>query len=436
MATIGRRRARTIALAAGLAGVLAAVTACGGGAGEEGESGEITLVVETFGNFGYDALIQQYMEENPGITVEERNTQRLEDYGPQLLQNLAAGSGAGDVVAIEEGQIEQIMAANEQFVNLLDHGAGELQGNFLSWKWERALTQEGDYLVGLGTDMGGLAMCYRADLFEAAGLPTDREEVGEQWATWDDFIAMGEEFVENSDAAFVDNTTIPYSTIVNQLGGQQGGYTHFDPSGELVVETNPVIRQAFDQAVAIGEAGISANLEEFTEDWTAGLQQSAFAVTTCPAWMLGQIQDGAGEDLAGSWDVAATVPGGGGNWGGSWLGVPAQSEHPEEAAALAQFLTSPEGHISAFQEANTLPTSPEALQSPEVLEYTNEYFSDAPVGEIYGTTALELEPVYLGTLEVPVRTAIQNQLRAVENGDLTPDEAWEQAVAEAEAEAR
>ena len=46
----------------------------------------------------------------------------------------------------------------------------------------------------------------------------------------------------------------------------------------------------------------------------------------CPGWMLGIIEGNA-EGVEG-WDIANVFPGGGGNWGGSFLTVPAQGEHP------------------------------------------------------------------------------------------------------------
>ena len=45
--------------------------------------------------------------------------------------------------------------------------------------------------------------------------------------------------------------------------------------------------------------------------------------------MTNYIQDNA-KDASGKWDIA-TIPGGGGNWGGSYLTVPAQGDNIEEA---------------------------------------------------------------------------------------------------------
>ena len=67
----------------------------------------------------------------------------------------------------------------------------------------------------------------------------------------------------------------------------------------------------------------------------------------CPSWMLGVIEGNAAGVTG--WDIADTFPGGGGNWGGSYLTVPTQSEHPAEAIELAAWLTAPEQQIKAFK---------------------------------------------------------------------------------------
>ena len=58
-----------------------------------------------------------------------------------------------------------------------------------------------------------------------------------------------------------------------------------------------------------------------------------FAAMLCPGWMLGVISGNA-PDITG-WDIADAFPGGGGNWGGSYLTVPANGAHVKEAAELA-----------------------------------------------------------------------------------------------------
>jgi len=175
------------------------------------------------------------------------------------------------------------------------------------------------------------------------------------------------------------------------------------------------------------DAGLSANLRSFSDQWNAGFKSGAFATIACPAWMLGYIQSQAGDAGKGKWDVAP-VPGGSGNWGGSFLTVPTQSKHPKQAAELAKFLTSPESQLKVFQAINNLPSSPQALDNPELKTFSNQYFNNAPVGEIFGSGAKELQPVYLGPQTQAVRDEVENALRAVEQGELKPDKAWDTAT--------
>ncbi len=284
-------------------------------------------------------------------------------------------------------------------------------------------------MLGLGTDIGGMAICYRADYYEEAGLPSDREEVSELWETWEDFVEVGEEFAESDvDAAFVDTTT----EFSNAIMRQSGDVMFFDEDGELIIEESESVDYAWDIAGQMIEKDLTAQLEMWSDDWTAAIQAGTFATMPCPSWMLGQIEENAGEDSEGLWDVAE-VPGGGGNWGGSWLAVPAQTDHPEEAAELARFLTGPEGQLGAWELRNNLPSSPEVLQSDEVRGHTNGYFRDAPVGEIYAEGALELEPVFFGLNHFPVQQRTNTEaLLSWEQGQATRGEAWDQAVAEAE----
>ena len=191
-------------------------------------SGEkVTLRVSTFGKFGYTDLYKQYMKDHPNVTVVETAEGDLGKYNTQLIQRIAAGSGAGDVVAIEEGQVVNFLQSADKFVNLQKYGSNELKDNWLPWKYANATTADGATTIGLGTDVGGLAMCYRKDLFEKAGLPTDRAEVGKLWPTWDDYIATGQKYqagIKDAKSHFVDSATNTYNSILMQ----SGDHTYFD----------------------------------------------------------------------------------------------------------------------------------------------------------------------------------------------------------------
>lgn len=414
-------------LITGLALATAGLTAC---SGDDDKNGETTLRVNVFGNFGYEDLYKQFEDDHPGVTIIESAEGDLGAYNTALSQKIAAGSGAGDVVAIEEGQVVNFLQTPDNFVNMQDHGSNDMKDQWLPWKYDQATTADGSYTIGLGTDVGGLAMCYRRDLFEQAGLPTDRDEVTALWPTWDDFITVGEQFqdgIGDDNVHFLDSATNTYNSILMQSGDE----TYFDHDNNLVIDTNPAVKDAWDEALKMVDAGLSAKLKSFSNEWNAGFKNGSFATIACPAWMTGYIEEQAGPDNAGKWDIAG-VPGGGGNWGGSFLAVPTSSDHQDLAIELVKFLTSADGQLSAFDAVGNLPSNPTLYDEQAVADKTNEYFSDAPVGQIFVAGAQNLKPVYLGKDNQPVRDAVENALRSVESGDVSPEDGWSAAVEDAQ----
>ncbi|MGI5163819.1 extracellular solute-binding protein [Spirillospora sp. CA-253888] len=431
----GLRAASAIALSAVL---VAAASACGGGDDGDGGSGSgpVELTVDVFGEFGYDQLYKQYEASHPNVKIKQRKVSTLDDYKPRIQQWIATGSGAGDVVALEEGILPLYMQQPGKFVNLFDHGGKELQNNFLPWKWQMGVTPDGKQLVGLGTDIGPLAMCYRKDLFKKAGLPTERDEVSKLWPTWDGFLSTGQKFQEKVPGTkWLDGPAAVLRTTVLQNSGSGPGYSYFDKDNKLVFDTNPAVRTAFDTVLKFEQNKMTSGMQIFTPPWQTALKRDTFATLPCPSWMLGGIKEFSGDSGKGKWDVAA-IPGGAGYWGGSWLAVPKQSKHPKEAAELAKFLSNPQGQVAAFKDKNTFPSSPQAQQDAAVSGSTDAYFGDAPTGKIFGQMAAQVKPVHLGPKNEDVRQVVENVLIAVGQGKVKPEEAWAKAVEEAKKAAR
>ncbi len=220
-----------------------------------------------------------------------------------------------------------------------------------------------------------------------------------------------------------------------QTAGKEPGYTYFDKSNALVIDSNPAIKQAYDRMLTMIGDGLSAGYKSFSDQWNAGFKQGTFATIACPAWMLGYIQGQAGDGNKGKWDVT-TAPGGGGNWGGSWLAVPTQSKHPKEAAELVRFLTSPKGQVAAFKAVNNLPSSPVALDDPALQSFTNPYFNNAPVGADLRHRRQAAAAGLLRTAEPggPGRGGEHAAGRAA--GQLKPEDAWAKAVKDAQQAAK
>lgn len=417
------RTGRSQAAVALLSVALVAITT-GCGTEQAGQQSKIQLEIGTWGNFGYKTLIRDYEAAHPDIDIVERVAD-YKDHHTALAAALDSGDHVADIVGIDENYAVQFRNRHQDFHNLLDYGAGALAAQWLPWKWQQMLAEDGKYQIGLGTDVGGLAMCYRPDLFRAAGLPVDRNQVAALWPTWDQYIGTGQKFAAaDLPAKWTDSAT----NIFNQVLAQQPvGY--FDEQEHLVLGTDSGVRRAWDTAAAVVATGLSAKYVPFNHQWTAALQGGRFATLTCPAWALGWIQQNA-PAARGMWDVAR-VPGGAGNWGGTWLAVPKGTQHPAEAYELARWLTAPEQQLRIFQETGNLPSQPALYDDPAIKRYTNPFFLDAPVGEIFPAAAQEKAPQYLGLRNSDVRNVFESQLTRYETGEFPAETAWTNAVAEA-----
>jgi cellobiose transport system substrate-binding protein len=389
------------------------------------------LVVDTFGEFGYDDLVKQY-EANTGIKVELRKTAQLGDYRPKLVRYLATGKGAGDVVALEEGIMSEFKINPANWVDLAPL-VGDLSSNYLKWKWELGKSPDGK-LMGLPTDVGSLAVCYRRDLFQAAGLPADRDQVSALWPTWDKFIETAQKYRQATGKGLLDSVTTAASAVITQVGGT----SFYDADNNLyvagaeakpenlVAAKSPAVKAAWDTAVKLIKADATAKTATWSNEWSAGFKNGTFAATLCPSWMTGIVSDNSGAENKGKWDVAA-VPGGGGNWGGSWLSVPTQSKYPAEAAKLAAFLTNADSQVAAFKAKGPLPTQLQALQNPDFQSYQNAYFNNAPTGKIFGETVSKIQPLSLGPKHNSVKEkAFEPPLQALEKGTISEAAAWAQ----------
>lgn len=390
-----------------------------------GDSGT-TLTVATFGEFGYEPLFAEYEKDHPGIEIESRVTD-FDTHHKGLTTQLAAGHGAADVVAVEEQYVPQFLQSKDKFVNLADYGATKLERRWAPWKWAQGVTDGGNFVFGLGTDMGSLAMCYRKDYFQRANLPTDRDAVAKLWPTWEEFARTGDRFSGAvPDVKFTDSAGTVYTAMLNQT--RENYFSAADDS--FIGDTNPSVRHAFDLSGGIAARGQTAGVTTYTQEWNVAIKQGSFATIACPAWMLALIREAGGPENADRWDVAE-IPGEGGSQGGSFLTVPVQSEHRKDAYELARWLTAPEQEKRLFLDAGILPSEPEVYRDPDVVGKTDPYFSDAPVGQLFAKAADELRPNYRGLRDADVRPEFGMALGRVEDGKQTVDEAWGQAVANA-----
>ncbi|MEU9076368.1 extracellular solute-binding protein [Kitasatospora sp. NPDC004745] len=400
----------------------------GSGSDTSASGGRITLTIGDYGTFGYKeaGLFDAYMREHPGITVVEHTVEQETDYYPALQTHLASSSGLDDIQAVEVGRIAQVVKKQaDKFVDL-GTADGVDKAAFLPWKSQQASTPDGR-TIGLGSDIGPMAICYRKDLFQQAGLPTDREEVAKLWqGDWARFLETGKQYQAKAPAGtfFTDSAGGLFNAVVSSSTTQ-----YDDADGRLDYKNSPSVKNAWNLATGAVQAGISAGLKQFDTPWYQAFANSRFATLACPSWMTAIVADKSGSANQGKWDIAS--PPAAGNWGGSFLSVPKAGKHQKEAAALAAWLTSPAQQAKVFTTVGNLPSNTKALSQPEVQNARLAFFGDTPTGRIYAATAQSIRPTVIGEWDGLVKDTLTNgALLSIEQHQSDPAKAWSNAVKE------
>ena len=439
--TASSRPRRAVSLAAVGAVSALVLAGCGGnsssadtadaGSGPCGTTDPTTVTVGLFGTFGFKeaGLWDAYKKVCPNITIKEDVVEQSADYWTRLKTRLAAGSGLDDVQAIEIGFVADVVQNHkDQFVNwnTVPNSQAD-KAEFYPWKWQLATTSDGANTVGLGTDIGPEAICYRSDLLKQAGLPSDPQTLASKWTTWDDFINFGKQYeaskTKPSGSNFVDSAASIFSTAV-----YQGDTAYANADGETDVENSDGVKNAWGYATQAAQDGITAGLQQFTPAWNKAFSSGAFAALACPTWMMGYIQGQAGDAYAGKWDIAPVLPGGATNWGGSWLGVPTKAKNQAAAIALVEWLSTKDQQVTMWTDGGHFPSNLNAAAAPAVKNAKSAYFSNAPVGTIFGDIAAKMKVPPIGLYDTQIQQALTTQLTNVETKGTSPDDAFNAAL--------
>ncbi len=395
-----------------------------------GTSDPTTLTIGLFGTFGFKeaGLYNAYHQLCPNITIKEDDVEQSADYWTKLKTRLASGSGLDDVQGIEIGfvaDVEQNHAGQFVDFNSLPETA-QLKSTFYDWKWNLATSHDGK-TVGLGTDIGPEAICYRSDLYKQAGLPYQPDQVAAKLTTWNDFINFGKQYEASSSKAanshFVDSAASIFSTAV-----YQGNEAYNKADGTPDVENSDGVKNAWQYATQAAQAKITAGLQQFSDQWNKAFQSGAFATIACPAWMAGYIKGQAGEAYKGKWNIAPVLPGGATNWGGSWVGVPTSAKHKEAGIKFVEWVTAPAQQQTWFTKVGNFPSSKTADESPSIQNHMDTYFSNAPSGKIFTDIASKMKIPPIGLYDTQIQNAFTTQLTNVETRGTSPEKAFNDAL--------
>ena len=426
-----RTARRTVVLAAVAtlgAGLLAGCADDSGGKSDSsggGSKGKTTITLGLFGTQGFKeaGLYTEYEKLHPDIKIQENVVERNEVYYPALVNHLTTNSGLQDIQAIEVGNIaEATQTFASKFVDF-SKVTGVNKSDWLDWKWQQATTKDGQ-TIGLGTDIGPMAICYRKDLFQQAGLPTDRDKVGQLWAgDWNKLVTAGESYKKKAPKGtyFMDS---PGGLLNAMISSNQDKF--YDSSGKVIYKTNPAIKSSFNLTAKAASEGLTQPQTQFQPAWNSTIANSKFAAIACPPWMLGYLKGQSKPDAAGKWDVAAAPKAG--NWGGTFLAVPKSGKNVTEAEKLAQWLTAPAQLAKLFSVQGSFPSTPGSYTMPLVTDAKNAMTADAPIGKIFADAAKAIPTQVIGPKDQIVQQGLTDNGVILVTKGKSAAEAWATAT--------
>ncbi|SMF02101.1 ABC transporter substrate-binding protein [Pseudobacteriovorax antillogorgiicola] len=334
------------------------------------------------------------------------------DHHTKLTNNLATGSGAGDVVAVDINRLGAFIDAGG-FVNLdqAPYNAQSLKQYFPAYAWSQGKGSDGKQYA-IPTDLGPGVMYYRRDHLKATSKSI--EAVNKDW---DSFLAWGEELKKRKVALIADASDIALLMVYS--GGKPGEGIFFDSQGKSLLTSSRFV-EAVNLAKKIRQKGLDLNITSWTNEWYEALRTGKVGTQLSGAWLLGHLQNWIAPKSAGMWGVAHLPNGIYGSWGGSFLCITKQSKHPNEAWQFIKFMTTPETQISGLQKIAAFPARTDTY-SNEIFKEPIDYLAGQKARLLFAEIAKNVTPIKPFRGDAIARTIFLNALEEAvdQNQDTT-----------------
>ena len=394
---------------------------------------QITVGVFPALDSGYPKSLPDFNKKYPNIEVTFKSL-GWGDHHNALITALAAGEGAGDVEAVDQGMIAQFVASGG-LCNLLasPFNAGQYKKLFNPGNWAQASTDDGKQ-IGIPVDIAPMVAYYRRDLFDAAKINIDDIK------TMDDLYAAAKKIAADTngdgknDRWFIADAANIANMIINSDPDQ---VKYFDKKGNCLV-TKERFKLAFTWAQKFRKEGLDAGIGAWTNEWYQAFQNGTVAYEPSGAWLGGHLKNWMAPKTAGKWGTAqcpslkAGMPRMAGSWGGSFLVIPEQSKHKKEAWAFVKFYClNKDVQLTTYKAIDSFPALKAAWNDPMFEEHM-DFFAGQQCRLLWLKIAKEIPAVVTNKYDSVASAIVGSQLASVLNEGKDVDQALKDAKAQIE----
>jgi ABC-type sugar transport system, periplasmic component len=362
-----------------------------------------------------DSVIEAARQKFPNVELNAEKLPSGGDYLTKLKTTISGGGSGPDIVAMDSW-VASMLEYKEKFVNLYDHGARDIQSQYLDWKWKMAADAKDEYLIGLPIDVAPVVLYYRGDVYEQAGLSSAPEDVKGQIATWEDFFELLKKVKDSTGTQ-----TMTLVDVFRSIIGQNSeGF--FDLEGNYIGDQEH-IKRAWDLSVKAYQEGLTFPASNDSEI-NASLNNGAITSMIGASWVVGDLL-GAAPDTNGKWKIAYP-PGGVGNQGGSFFGVLKSTKYPQEAYDVLKFLLGPDNQIASYKEFGNYPSTPEIYDSPDMVN-EHEFFGGQDLSAVFADAAKDVQIPHTNANDDMVGNSLVESLKLVDVQKQDSEKAWTSA---------
>ncbi|ELS58039.1 ABC transporter substrate-binding protein [Streptomyces viridochromogenes] len=340
-------------------------------------------------------------------------------YRSKLITTMAGNAHIPDIAGLKGEDMASYLPNADQFVDLRTLGADKYKSQYLPWKWDQGIADDGS-MVGFPIDCGPVAHFYQYAVFRKAGLPHEPEDVSRELDTWEKFFAAGERLKKRIPGTYLlTDVNAVFENVV-----QQGSRRYVDKDRNFIGDREHV-RDAWALAVEAKRRGIVSSIVNGTPDQISAKESGRLPSQLGASWATGDLKNEVPK-TEGRWRVAQ-MPVRPANNGGSFLSITRACREPERAFEIITWLLNADNQAQGFVDAGLFPSTP-ASYDMKKLQEPDPFFGGQVTMDVFGPAAQKIAVAYNSPYDVALGQPIKDEIKNVGVLGKDPKQAWEDAM--------
>lgn len=287
------------------------------------------------------------------------------------------------------------------------------EGDFVASAW--SAVSIGDGVYGAPVDTGPVALFYRADVFEAAGIAVP--------TTWAEFQAAGEALQAQNPNQYLTSAYLNYDYAGFAHQADASWFSIDGDSWDVTIDSDANLQVA-EYWQGLTDAGLISPAPMWDQSWYTALSDGTIAAHVGAVWIAGVLK-GSAADGAGHWAVAPMPQWNEGdnavaNVGGSATAVLAGCENTEAAWEFAHWMsTDADAYTGLIESAGLYPAATALLDLP-ILSEGDDYFGGQDIYTVFAEASEHVVPGWTWGPNMPATvTALDDALAGAWAGNGT-----------------